>query len=367
MSRFAAILSGGVGERFWPASTPERPKQLLPLLGRRTMLRETLERLVPLIPGERTFIVTSADLADAMARECPELPRENVIGEPRRRNTAAAVGVAAWAVLARGGDEAALAILPADHAVRDTEDFRAALSQAFAVAEAESLIVTLGIAPDRAETGYGWITRGVPLAGSASVPAGLAPPGGAFRIAAFHEKPDATRAAELLASGTSYWNAGIFIARARTILDEIRRQAPALGELLDRLPPEGPGPGRPAETSTAFAELYERAPAISFDHAVMERTDAGAMVPADIGWDDVGSWEAMARLRATDPQGNVVHGEGRLAAARDNIVFADGGRITVIGAENLLVVRAGSEILVCAREKLPQIREILRELNGHER
>ena len=351
MTRFAAILSGGVGERFWPASTPERPKQLLPLLGDRTLLRETFDRLLPLFPPDHVLFVTSARLVSAVTRECPEIPRQNVIGEPRPLNTTAAVGVAACAALARGGERAALAVLPADHAVRDRASFREALTRAFEVAEGEAGIVTLGIRPDRPETSYGYVTRGEPLSG------------GAFRIAAFHEKPDAAKAAQLLREGKSYWNAGMFIALARTLLAEIGRHAPEVGERLDALVEsgelrEGSGDGE------AFRELYARAPAVSFDTAVMEHTGSGAVLPADIGWDDVGSWEAMARLLEADAGGNVVHGAGRLAQARDNILFADGGRITVIGASNLVVVLSGAETFVCTREKLADVKELLRRLNG---
>lgn len=356
MSRFAAILSGGVGERFWPASTPERPKQFLPLLGRRSMLRETLERLLPLFAPERILVVTSAALSVAAARECPELPPGNVIGEPRSRNTAAAAGVAACAALARAGAEAALALLPADHIVRDAAAFRETLKRAFRVAEDGAWLVTLGIRPDRVESGYGYITRGEVLEG------------GAYRIEAFHEKPDAERARELVNEGKSYWNAGMFVTRAETLIGEIERHAPELGSLLAALRAAGWPPDKASADGAegaALRELYARAPSISFDHAVMERTRAGVVLPAEeMGWDDVGSWEAMARFRQRDAAGNVVHGVGRLAEARDNILFAEAGRITVIGASNLVVVRTGEETFVCARDKLPELKELLRGLNG---
>jgi mannose-1-phosphate guanylyltransferase len=375
VSRFAAILSGGVGERFWPASTPERPKQLLPFLGRGSLLRQTIERLSPVFSDDRILIITAESLADAIARECPELPSRNIIAEPRSRNTAAAAGVAACAAIALGGEHAALALLPADHVVQDGTEFVRTLERAFQIAEAEGRIVTLGIRPDRPETGYGYITLGEPL------------PGGAFQISAFHEKPEAWKAELLLEEGRSYWNAGIFITRARILLQEMERYAPAVGEPLMRFlvagglpgsgplerPPSGSGSRRKSHSDSesigggtalvAFRELYERAPTISFDEAVMERTDAGAVLPAEFGWDDVGSWEAIARLLETDAAGNVVHGTGVLAEARDNILYSDGGRITVIGADNLLIVRSGSETLVCARDRLPEIKGILRALN----
>ncbi|HEY7462294.1 MAG TPA: sugar phosphate nucleotidyltransferase [Gemmatimonadota bacterium] len=346
MSRFVAILSGGLGERFWPASTPDRPKQLMPLLGPRTMLRETVERVSSEYPPERILIVTSAALALAVERECPEIPSENVIGEPSARNTAAAVATAACLALARGGAEAALAVLPADHQIRDRAAFLTALGRAFEAAEAEPLIVTLGIRPDRAETGYGYITRGEPLGD------------GVFRIEAFHEKPDPPTAAALVASGRSFWNAGLFIARAATLVEEIRRHAPALGQALNAL--------LGAERSgwePALREAYERAPSISFDHAIMERTRAGAVLPADIGWDDMGSWEAVARFLEPDQAGNVMRGSARVLEARNNILFADGGRITLIGADDLVVVRAGSETFVCARDRLPRMKELLARLD----
>jgi mannose-1-phosphate guanylyltransferase len=354
VSRFAAILSGGIGERFWPASTPERPKQLLPFLGRRTLLRSTFERVLPLFAPERVFVVTSSALKEAVAAECPELPPENILPEPCARNTALAAGLAARLAVMREGEDASLALLPADHIMRDEAGFRGLLAAALRLVEAESWIVTLGVVPDRPETGYGWITRGEELLG------------GGFQIAAFHEKPDASRAEELLREGKSYWNAGIFVAGAGTILDELELHAPEIGSRLRSLPEEAADLA-PEVWSRALAEVYESAPAVSFDHAVMERTTLGVVLPLDVGWDDVGSWEALARLLERDPQGNVVHGAARLAHACDNIVFADGGRVTVIGASNLLVVRTGRETFVCAREKLSEIKGLLREMGDGER
>jgi mannose-1-phosphate guanylyltransferase/mannose-6-phosphate isomerase len=352
VTRFVAILAGGLGERFWPASTPERPKQLLPLLGSRSMLRETVDRVVPDFPAQRFLIVTSEGLVPAVSRECPELPADSVIGEPRPRNTATAVATAACAALARGGPDAALAILPADHLIRDRAAFRAALRSAFETAEAEPFIVTLGVRPDRAETGYGYITRGEALRD------------GVYRVAAFHEKPDARAAEALVASGESAWNAGLFIARASTFLAEIGRHAPALARAAAGLvaaSSRGTGAAG-AGWRSALEALYEGAPSISFDHAVMEKTAVGAVLPIDVGWDDVGSWEAVARLLEPDSAGNVVRGAGRVIEARDNILFADGGRITLIGVDDVVVVRSGEETLVCARDRLPRLKELLGEL-----
>jgi mannose-1-phosphate guanylyltransferase len=378
VTRFAAILSGGVGERFWPASTPERPKQLLPLLGPRTMLRETLERIAPELPPERVLIVTSAALAAAVSSECPEVPPANVIAEPRGRNTAPAVAAAACAALALGGPEASLAVLPADHLVREREAFLGALRRAFAAAESGPLIVTLGIRPNRPETGYGYITRGEPIEESL------------YRIEAFHEKPNEATALALLEEGRSYWNAGIFVAAAGTFVQEIRRHAPDVGGPMEALlevasvaareagpatrreaasgltdPGDSPVPSGvdPRRWQGGVRELYAGALSIAFDVAVMERTETGAVLPVDIGWDDVGSWDAVARLLEADPSGNVVRGAGRLLDARNNILFAEEGRITVIGASDLVIVRSGAETFVCARDRLPELKELLRSLS----
>jgi mannose-1-phosphate guanylyltransferase len=333
------------------------------------MLRETLDRLPPLVPPGRTLVVTSAAIADAVRREAPELGEAGVLAEPRGRNTAAAIGVAAAAVALREGRGAALAVLPADHAVGDPAALRSALARAFEVAESAPRIVTLGIRPDRPETGYGYITGGERLAegtgpASASGREGAGPRGPersspgdaeAFAIEAFHEKPPREEAERLVRGGRSWWNAGLFVARAGTLLDEIARAQPQLGGLL--LPLLEPG-----RWDTAFAAVYERAPSISFDHAVMEHTAAGAVLPVELDWDDVGSWEAVARLVGADATGNVVRGAGRVRDASGNILYAEGGRITVIGASGLLVVHAGDETFVCARERLPEVRELLRSL-----
>lgn len=350
----ALILAGGSGTRFWPLSRNSRPKQLLALESERSLLQETVDRLQPLVGPEAVWISTTRALADEVRRQLPEVPAAQVLAEPVGRNTAPAIG---WSVrtMPEAVRQGVVAVLPADHRVADGASFRAALAAAAAAAESEDRVMTLGVVPRRAETGYGYLELGEPL--------GTVP--GVRRVRRFVEKPDARRAAEFAASGGHLWNAGIFVFRGTTLLTHLARLAPELAAGLEAMaaaPPESAG------------ELYGRLPALSIDYAVMEKLDGIATLPLDCGWSDLGSWEALYEVLAADApdtEGNAIHGGPALAVdARGNLLVGDPaapGLVAVLGVSDLVVVRAGDAVLVCPRERSQEVRRLVDELKAQGR
>ena len=346
---YAVILAGGVGERFWPASTPERPKQLLPLLSDRTMLRETADRLDGLVPPERRFVLTNRSLVHAVARECPEIPPAHVIGEPQGRNTAPAIGLAAGLLHARD-PEAVLLALPADHAIGDGHAFRATAESAFRIAAERPLVILFGIVPTRPETGYGYIERnGAAAAGSP-----------AYAVARFIEKPAPEAAAGFWRDGRHYWNSGLFCGRASVFLDEYERHLPRMRDSI----------GAAVETwrddpEAALERFYDDVESISIDYGIMQKTGRAAVLPAaEWGWDDVGSWEALARWVAPSGADNVTVGDCSLEGCERVIAFSQSGRIAALGLSDCVIVRTGEETLVVARDALPELKAFVRSVAG---
>jgi mannose-1-phosphate guanylyltransferase/mannose-6-phosphate isomerase len=351
----ALILAGGSGTRFWPLSRNARPKQLLALESERSLLQETVDRLRPLVGPESVWISTTRALAAEVRRQLPEVPAAQVLAEPMGRNTAPAIG---WSVRAmpEAAREGVVAVLPADHRMADGPAFRTVLAAAASAAGDEDRVMTLGVVPRWAETGYGYLELGEP--------AGAVP--GVRRVRRFVEKPDARRAAELVASGGHLWNAGIFVFRGTTFLAHLARLAPELAAGLEELaaaPPEAAG------------EIYGRLPALSVDYAVMEKLDGISTLPLDCGWSDLGSWEALYEALAAggspEAGGNAVHGGEALALdARGNLLVGDPsspGLIAVLGVSDLVVVRAGDAVLVCPRARSQEVRRLVDELKARGR
>ncbi len=333
------ILAGGVGSRFWPVSTPARPKQLLPLGGTRALLAETVERILPLVPPERLRILTGAALAEATLAAVPEIGAEGLLLEPRARGTAP---VLAWAAveIARRDPEAVLISLHADHVIEPAEAFRLLLARVAAVAARTGRLFTLGIEPTRAETGYGYIRVGSPLEGEP----------GLFEVERFVEKPARETAAAYLQEGGYLWNSGIFVWRAATLLDELLRNTPELAPHLALL------------EAGQVGEFFERAPALSIDEALLERSDRVAVARADFRWDDVGAWDAVARTRAADSRGNVAVGEAEVVDSDGCIAWAEDGAVVVFGAQDLVVVRANGVTLVAPRARVAELKALLAAL-----
>lgn len=348
-SLFPVILAGGSGTRFWPLSRRRRPKQLLPLAGKKPLLVETVARVKGLASPRSVVVVCGVLHAREIRRMLPSLPPKNLMVEPVARNTAAAIGWAAVRLHARD-PEATLVVLPSDHHIVDVPRFRSLIRDAAQIAQ-DGTLVTLGIKPTGPETGFGYLRMGKALEGA---------PAEARQVAQFVEKPTRAVAEEYLASGEYLWNAGIFVYRADALLAEIRRQLPnhaiALGKIEDVA-------GTPRETA-AVARQFPTMPSVSIDYGVMEKAERVAVVPADVGWSDLGSFDAIPQVRPTDARGNLLEGDVLALAidCRDCVIFAHKRPVAVIGAEGLVVVDSGDALLVVPRSRVQDVRKAVEEL-----
>ena len=341
-ARWVVVLAGGVGSRFWPLSTSQRPKQLLPLVGDKPLLVETLERVAPLVPVERTLVLTNRSLVDAVANAAPTVSRENIIAEPRPAGTAAALTWAAHLIAQRAGGAATMISVHADWAVADAAGFREALGAAAAVAEEHRSLVTVGIVPTRVDPGFGYIEPGDVV--SAGVKAR-----GVRRVARFVEKPSRERAAKMREEGY-LWNSGIFAWSVSVFLDEVATLAPEI-DLASH-----------SRSATRFFASVETP--ISVDHAVLERSKRVLVVAGDFGWDDVGTWGALHRVRAKDPQGNAVSGRVHVMDAQDNVVHAEGGdqRVVLYGVSNLVVIARDGLTVVTTLDASADLKRLVESL-----
>ncbi len=347
--RFAVILAGGSGTRLWPLSRQSRPKQMLRLLGERTMFQLTVDRLLPLFKPEHIWVVTGQEHAEELIQQAPEIPRENFLVEPIGRNTAPAVGLAALH-LRRRSPSAVMAVLPADHYIRDEARFRAVLWAAFQVAE-RGFLVTLGIRPAYPATGFGYIERGEPLGRFGGFMA--------FRVLAFREKPDLATAERFVAGGHHFWNSGMFIWRVDRILEEIERNMPELAARLRDL--EGALGTR--EEAAAMRRIWPEMPNISIDYGVMERAQEVAVIPAEFGWNDIGSWAALLDILATDDQSNVVLGTEHLGLdTSGSLIFGNGRLVATLGVQDLIIVDTEDVLLICRRDRAQDVRLLVEAL-----
>ena len=342
---YAVVLAGGRGERFWPKSRTNMPKQLLTLTGQSSMLGETLKRVGPLAPVERQWVVTGEDLVKSIEKIGIIGPR--LIGEPAGKNTAPAIAVAA-AEIAREDPEGVMMVLPSDHFINDVPRFQQALEQG-AVLARRGYLVTIGIAPDRPETGYGYIERGEMLP-DCSIPC--------FVVKSFREKPDHITANKFVKSGYFYWNGGIFVWKAGTILEQIEKHLPDLHQKLlawQKAGGLGAGPEK-------FAEFYRGVEKISIDYGVMEKAEKVAVIKGDFGWDDLGSWEAVERFHPRDKEQNVLVGNCLAIDSQNNLVYSDDGVVAAMGLKDIIVVQSQGAVLVCHRSKVQEVRKVIEEL-----
>ena len=347
----ALILAGGSGTRFWPLSRRSRPKQLLPLDAKHSLLRQTVDRLAPEIEPSAVWVCTTHALADAIRAELPDVPPHQILAEPEGRNTAPAIGWSVRSMPAAIRDDV-VAVLPADHRFEDAAAFRRTLLEAATAIQREDRVIALGVTPRWAETGYGYLETG------AEIDAKI----GLRQVVRFTEKPDAATAQDYFAGNNHLWNAGIFLFRGSTLLRHLADFEPEIASGIEDM----------AKAPERTAEIYPRLKSISIDYAVMERlgsatTHSIATLPLDCGWSDLGSWEALAEVLASDEDGNRSRGDVLAVDATNNLLYADEGTITVLGVENLAVVRTGDSVLVLPIERSQDVRQIVDELKRRQR
>jgi len=351
---YPVVLCGGAGSRLWPMSRQLLPKQFLPLVSERTMLQETVERLRGLAGAEAPTVVSNNEHRFLVAEQLRAIgapPRAQIL-EPLGRNTAPAVAVAALA-LERADSDAVMLVLPADHLIRDVETFHLAIRKAAAAAQA-GFLVTFGVRPDHPATGYGYIEGGEPIEAHDDV----------FRVARFVEKPDAATARKFVERGTFAWNSGMFVLGARRYLEELGRHAPAILSASRAA-------WEKAATDLDFVRLDEASfaacPSDSIDYAVMEKTDAAAVVPVDIGWSDVGSWATLWEVGDKDDRGNVLRGDVHTQGVDGCYVRAESRMVSVLGLTDAVVIETSDAVLVASRDEAQKVKDIVGKLDAAKR
>ena len=347
---YAVILAGGRGERFWPWSRKDRPKQLLPITGSGTMLEETVERILPLIPEERILLITGRELAGVIARQCPRLQNSRIIAEPKSRNTAAAIGLAA--VMLREEDpQAVMAVLSADHQITPQEKFLKTLAMAQGCVQKEDWLVTFGIPPTRPETGYGYIELGSKLSCEEG--------GAVYQVKEFKEKPNRMVAQQFYLDREHLWNSGMFVWKVETILAAMAAHMPQLSEGLEKVAALSKGSRR----EKAILDLYDHIDSVSIDYGVMEKADNVVVVQGDFRWDDVGTWSSLRRVHKPDEDGIVTIGDSLAVDSFDCILAGEGeGLITALGVSDLIIVRTERCVLVAHASRAQDVRQLVEKL-----
>ena len=346
---FAVIMAGGKGARFWPRSREKMPKHLLDIASERTIIRETVDRIRPLVPPERTLIVTGLSHAAELIRQLPEIPAENILIEPVGRNTAPCIGLAALHILKRGSDDVML-VLPSDHRIGDEAGFREVLLAAAKAAARDRSLVTIGIRPTGPETGYGYIEQGdlLTTANEKEI----------YRVRSIREKPPLEEAKRLIARGGFLWNSGMFVWKASTILAAIEAFLPDLHRGLLTI---GGALGTDREEEVVGA-TYTALKPVSIDYGVMEKAKEVLIIPGDFGWSDLGSWDALWEISPKDENGNAVRGEFIGIDAANSLIHSPGRLVALVGVDDLLVVETKDALLICRRGRSQDVRKVVAAL-----
>ena len=345
MARYAVIIAGGKGERFWPRSRGHRPKQFLSLLGENSLLQQSCERLAEKFGSDKILVVTGREYLDLARQQLPDLPPENFIIEPEGRNTAPCIGLAALHLRKRD-PQAAMAVFPADHLVQGKDGFLNCLETGFGLSESDTALVTIGIGPTRPETGYGYIEKEEDaLPGNASV----------FKVRRFVEKPDSDKAMEYLQSGRFFWNSGIFIFKAGLILGKIEKYLPELYRGLAAIEMHL----GTEDEQNVMERIFPSLPAISIDYGIMEKEQDILVVRGDFGWDDLGSWAALAEWSPRDKDGTAFLGEHIGIDTTECFVYGQDTLIATLGVKNLVIVQTPDVILVCDRERSQDVKNLV--------
>jgi mannose-1-phosphate guanylyltransferase len=344
------IMAGGVGERFWPWSRRKRPKQLLDLTGRGSMIDLTVDRLEGLSTPDEIMIVTNVEQQEAILAEVAgKVPPENIIGEPAKQNTAPCIGLAAVLMRQKYGNQPML-VLPADHLIEPIEKFQDLVRAASDFVAVQGSLLTFGIKPTRVETGYGYIHAGKSVYEKDGAEI--------FQADAFLEKPDADTAKMFVEDGNYYWNSGIFMWTTEAILGEMETHIPDLYSILMRI--ESESGTRPLPD--VLNELYPQVPSVSIDYGVMEKASNVVVIKAEFDWNDVGSWEFMRDVHPADSAGNVTLGDHVLIDANNNTVVSPERTVAVLGVDDVVVVDGGDTILVCKRDRVQEVKKIVKSL-----
>ncbi len=346
---FAVILAGGKGTRFWPLSRARRPKQLIDITGRGSMLRLTFERLAAFVPPERMILLTTVELGPSIRNELPEIGEANVFLEPVGRNTGPSLAVASALVNRLGGD-APMLCCPADHLIGNEEEFRDLVRMAARVAVERDALVTFGIKPDGPETGYGYIEAGER--------AGEREGRSFFEVVRFHEKPDLEKARNYVTNESFYWNSGIFLWRPSVFRSAWERFVPESVASLEEISRALGTPG----VEETVAAVYPRLPSVSVDYAVLERAENVLVAPASLNWSDVGSWDALFDILPVDDGGNVDIGYVKTLDAKGNLLFNPEGATVAVGVDDIIVVVDGNDVLVCKRGQSQMVRDMLEKM-----
>lgn len=364
MKTYGIILAGGGGTRFWPLSRQDIPKQFLNLTGTDMMVNETIDRLSSFVPKENIFVVTSAAQTPLMQEATSgRIPAEHILSEPAARNTSACIGYAAMEILKKYGD-GVMCILPSDHYIKEPENYTKLMKKAIATAEETGRLVTVGIKPTFASSGYGYIQfseedikkgtktdkKGAQVAGTRDY----------YEVVDFVEKPDIRTAKAYVKSGNFLWNSGMFIWQASVIMKYFQKLLPDIYEKLDEI---GNAMGTPKEAEV-IDNVYPTIPKISIDYGIMERADKVLVLKGEFGWNDVGSWDALQALYEPDENGNVIYGEQVHIGTRNCIAYAKSKLIAALGVEDLIIVEADDAIMVCHKDKAQDVKKIVEELKA---
>ncbi len=352
---YAVIMAGGKGTRFWPKSRERMPKHLLDIVSEKTIIQETIDRIVPLVPVDNILIVTGHSHADALAKQLPQIPEKNIIIEPVGRNTAPCIGLAALHIKRKSPDDV-MVVLPADHLITDAPRFRHLLSSAAEVAAQSDFLLTIGIKPTYPETGYGYLEQGILKATIKGEDI--------YEVKSIREKPDLEQAKVFLEKGGFYWNSGMFLWRADTILRAIKKWIPDIHKGLLRI--EGAiGTDKEKEI---VEHVYRMISSISIDYGVMEKADNVLLVKGDFGWSDMGSWDALWEVLEKDEHGNTARGKALFIGvdAKNSLIQSSRKLVALVGVEDLIVVETEDSLLICKRGCSQDVKKVVEILEHKE-
>jgi mannose-1-phosphate guanylyltransferase len=353
MKIYNVIMAGGGGTRFWPLSRQELPKQLINLSGEDALINETIKRIDTLAPKKNLFIVTNerqeGALKDIVKDNCV---CDNILLEPSARNTAAAVGFAAFSIMKKNGD-GVMCVYPADHYIKNEEEFRKVIVKAINIAETNDKLVTIGITPTFPSTGYGYIN----FDRNACVG------DGAYDVCEFVEKPNFEKAKEYVESKKYVWNSGMFVWRVSKILEDFKRYLPKVYSKLEEL---SNYIGTPEEEEK-IREIYPTIQSTSIDYGIMERSNDVVVVPGDFGWSDVGSWDSLGAIYPADEEGNIKRGDNITINTSNSIIYSDDKLVTTIGINDLIVVSTNDAVMVCRKDRAQDVKEIVNQLKENDR